>query len=520
MGTGDRAVYRFDEFTLDTASGTLRGAGGAELVLRPKGFVLLRYLLERPGVLHSRESLLDALWPGLAVTDDSLTQCVGELRRAFGERAIAVLRTLPRRGYMLVSPVRREAASTGQQPSAPAVAPGEGAPDGDLLVFDALEPASDDAEGQRLARALGAELLRAFSNSEVIRVQPLASPPLPPESYRLTGAVRRAGPEPLLSLVLGEAHSGRVLWADEVLLPPPDRREEALAVLFARLETRLVGETLQRARQRPAHALRAYDLALLAHALYRRGDEADMQQAEQYIQRAVARDPGIAIAYAYQSLIPLLRSVHRPYEQGAKDREEALGLARRAVELKPRSGLCLAALSYALAHSRQWDAALDYARSAVRLSTLSALSARGVAASALMVSGEPAEAVAALATTIALDTFGPPGPRHVLGTALMLAGRQEEGLAELRRAVILLPNSARCLRAIVIAAAELGRIDEAQQALARLRSVQPGWLSDCRDSLKYMRDPQVTERYVSALAACGEMVEAEACGAPARPQAC
>lgn len=93
MSAEHRTVLRFDEFALDVASGTLRDAGGAELMLRPKGFALLLYLLERPGVLHPREALLDALWPGLAVTDDSLTQCVGDVRRVLGERAASVLRT-------------------------------------------------------------------------------------------------------------------------------------------------------------------------------------------------------------------------------------------------------------------------------------------------------------------------------------------------------------------------------------------------------------------------------------------
>ncbi len=120
MGAENRAVFRFDEFALETASGTLRDAGGAEIKLRPKGFALPLYLLETPGVLHPWEALLDALWPGLAVTDDSLTQCVGDLRRALGDRATVVLRTLPRRGYMLTTAVLRETAPGSPPVLAPA----------------------------------------------------------------------------------------------------------------------------------------------------------------------------------------------------------------------------------------------------------------------------------------------------------------------------------------------------------------------------------------------------------------
>ena len=45
-----------------------------------------------------------AVWPGIAVTDDSLVQCIGEVRRAIGDEAHAVVRTVPRRGYRLALP--------------------------------------------------------------------------------------------------------------------------------------------------------------------------------------------------------------------------------------------------------------------------------------------------------------------------------------------------------------------------------------------------------------------------------
>jgi DNA-binding response OmpR family regulator len=64
MATEDQLVFRFGEFSLDTARGTLRGPGEAELLLRPKGFLLLRYLLERPGVLLSRPQIDESHIPG------------------------------------------------------------------------------------------------------------------------------------------------------------------------------------------------------------------------------------------------------------------------------------------------------------------------------------------------------------------------------------------------------------------------------------------------------------------------
>ena len=43
---------------------------------------------------------MEAVWPGVTVTDETLTQTVHELRRALGERAGDLIRTVPRRGYL------------------------------------------------------------------------------------------------------------------------------------------------------------------------------------------------------------------------------------------------------------------------------------------------------------------------------------------------------------------------------------------------------------------------------------
>jgi DNA-binding winged helix-turn-helix (wHTH) protein len=65
--------------------------------------------VQNPARLHGRAELLETLWPNVVVPDDSLTQCVSDLRHAFGERASRVLKTLPRRGYVLTAEVQGEA---------------------------------------------------------------------------------------------------------------------------------------------------------------------------------------------------------------------------------------------------------------------------------------------------------------------------------------------------------------------------------------------------------------------------
>ena len=85
---------------LDRRSGMLRRPDGSETLLRPKTVQLAVLLAANAGNLVSRSDILDAVWPGVFVTDDSITQCVVELRRALGPGS-ALLRTIPCRGYVL-----------------------------------------------------------------------------------------------------------------------------------------------------------------------------------------------------------------------------------------------------------------------------------------------------------------------------------------------------------------------------------------------------------------------------------
>src|SRR6266480_3429197 len=90
--------YWFDKFSLDLASGCLLRAG-QEVKLRPKVFDALRYLVENNNRLVTKAELIGAVWPDSFVTDDSLVQCLVELRRALGGDAQHI-KTVPRRGYI------------------------------------------------------------------------------------------------------------------------------------------------------------------------------------------------------------------------------------------------------------------------------------------------------------------------------------------------------------------------------------------------------------------------------------
>jgi DNA-binding response OmpR family regulator len=54
--------------------------------LRPKALDVLMLLAEHAGQVVDKSTLMDRVWPGVVVGDDSLTQTVVEIRRALGDR--------------------------------------------------------------------------------------------------------------------------------------------------------------------------------------------------------------------------------------------------------------------------------------------------------------------------------------------------------------------------------------------------------------------------------------------------
>ncbi|SRR5216684_336827 len=117
-------VLRFDRFTLDLTRGCLR-AGDRDIDLRPKVFEVLCYLANNAGRLVPKQELFEAVWPNVTVCDDSLVQCIGELRYKLGDNDRRLIKTVFRRGYLMDAAMSTQAlqslsdGSRVQMPEAP-----------------------------------------------------------------------------------------------------------------------------------------------------------------------------------------------------------------------------------------------------------------------------------------------------------------------------------------------------------------------------------------------------------------
>jgi formylglycine-generating enzyme required for sulfatase activity len=95
-----REIVRFERFALDLNRGCVL-IDSQIIDLRPKTFEVLRHLAANAGHLVSKDDLYEAAWPGVIVGDDSLTQCIHELRQLLGDSDRRLIKTIARRGYLL-----------------------------------------------------------------------------------------------------------------------------------------------------------------------------------------------------------------------------------------------------------------------------------------------------------------------------------------------------------------------------------------------------------------------------------
>jgi Tol biopolymer transport system component/DNA-binding winged helix-turn-helix (wHTH) protein len=101
-------VYDFGRFRLDAAERLLL-RDSHPVTLTPKAFDLLVYLVERPGRLVGKSTLMSELWPDTIVEEANLAFQISALRKVLDEDrdSESIIQTVPTRGYRFVGDVTR-----------------------------------------------------------------------------------------------------------------------------------------------------------------------------------------------------------------------------------------------------------------------------------------------------------------------------------------------------------------------------------------------------------------------------
>lgn len=326
------ARLRFAVFTLDLARAELL-RDGQPVPLRPKAFALLALFARNPGRLLVKAELLETVWPGVVVTDDSLTQCIHDVRSALGDDGPQIVRTVARRGYRFDAEVRADPTVQAPAPASgrgrnaaivgaalvaaliaglgffvllpPAPKPHE-APALSIVVLPlSTEGEADEWLSDGLSRDLTTELGQISGAFVISRdtAHTYKGKPVDPRQvarelgvrYVVGGAVRRDGDRVRLTLSMVDGGTGAQHWAQQFDVERP-RLAVALDDIGKQVARSLSVQILRASGERasglaPEQVL-ADDLAMQGWSVYFRGvSRENLAEANRLFEAAVDRDP-------------------------------------------------------------------------------------------------------------------------------------------------------------------------------------------------------------------------------------
>ena len=97
----------FGDFVLQRSQQRLLRADGIPVDLTPRVYATLLILVDHAGKLVEKDQLIEQVWPGLVVGENSLSQAIARLRRVLGDEAQVsrYIQTVPRKGFRFIAPV-------------------------------------------------------------------------------------------------------------------------------------------------------------------------------------------------------------------------------------------------------------------------------------------------------------------------------------------------------------------------------------------------------------------------------
>jgi len=519
-------AYNFGPYRLD-AEAEILFHGAEPVALGQRAVALLRVLVEQAGVPVSKDALIDAAWPGLAVEESNLTVQIAALRRVFADGPAGDARwieTLSRRGYRYVGPavaIEEDHPATGGK-AQPVLMPK--LPDKPSIAVLPFTNMSGDPEQGYFADGITDDIIMELSRfSELFVIARNSSFQYKGKSvdvrqigrelgvrYVLEGSIRRGGDRVRIGAQLIDASTGTHRWAERYLRNLEDIfavQDEVARTIVAILAAHVNKAEVERTLLKPPATWQAYDNymracdAFASYLSFYRVE--DLYEARRYLERSLSVDVGYARAYAALSRTHMIAWVNPSdgdyLNPDALDR--AYQLASKALQLDPNLPQAHADLGYVLTYKRQHEASLAKFEAAIALNPNFT---EWRFALALVYAGEPARATDIVKAHMRLDPYCPPAAPGFLGFAHYMLEDYAEALAPLTDCVSRAPNMRSGHAWLAATYAQIGELKKARKEAVEVLRIEPGWtIEGAARQLAVFKYPRDVEHWLAGLRKAG-----------------
>jgi adenylate cyclase len=538
---------------------------GQMIRLEPRVASLLLYLATRPGEAVSRAALLEALWPGVVVSDEALTNAINKLRRAFGDDRAnpQVIETIPKTGYRLIVPVqpyepvpagsiaKSETAGggrrvgpwwlaalvvlalaglallfvtrlqrtgpepAGSEPARQATGAGSPRPALAVLPFDNLSADPDEeyyADGvtddliTRLAKNPGLMIIARDSTFfyKGKSLDPRVIAQKLHVGYVLGGSIRRDGDVLKLNAWLVNAQTGAHVWTEHY-----ERKVGQIFEIQNEISTGVIRALAVAGTGHPdatgteSDNTQAYnDLLLGRHHFYRFESRAENLKARAYFEEAVRLDSGFATAYAMLAWTYVFEAMNGWSDDRPAALLQAQRMATRAIGIQPVLPLAYFVRGLSYREQHEYVKALVDAQKAIEYDP-SYANAHVLLATLLYYAGRPEEGLARIQEAMQINPHHPYNYHFHLGQAYFVLHRYREAIDALNRGLSSYPASERMRVWLAAALAQSGDIEEAKWEGEQIMAADPDFSIQRMTQAFPFNNPADMEPFIAGLRLAG-----------------
>jgi len=541
------------------------GRNGKIIRLEPRVASLLLYLARRPGEPVSRTALLEALWPGVVVSDEALTNAVNKLRRAFGDDRAnpRVIETIPKTGYRLILPVQPfESVTDRSLPVRGAVGEGGRGRPRWLIPLAALAvaalsvpfvtnlrqtvPESTEREPAKqvtgIARnrpslaVLPFDNLSADPNEEYFAdgitddvITRLAKNPgllviardstffykgksLDPRviaakldvDYVLRGSIRREADVLKLNVWLVDVTTGNNVWAEHYQHKIGKIFKIQNDIASSVVRTLAVTDIgLADTGGTETDNPRAYDDLLLGKQhFYRFENRAENLKARSYFEEAVQLDPDFATAHAMLAWTYVFEAMNGWSTDRSVALQQAGCIATRAITIDPELPLAYFVRGLSYREQHEYVMALVEAQKAIEYDP-SYANAYVLLASLLYYAGRPEEGLQRIRQAMQINPHHPYNYHFHLGQAYFVLHRYQEAIDAFNSGLSSYPASERMRVWLAAALAQSGDIEEALWEGEQVMAANPDFTIQRMMQSFPFKNPSDMEHFIAGLRLAG-----------------